>query len=369
MLWCAVCLMAGIVVGLNCPLLLYIPILVACFVACFLTRKTKHWHDILTLFVWFLLGCSRATVAFYGNETPAFWLSVEQKAKAVQTALATRLERSGVSPQTLSLGEALVIGKKDHLDYETKESYRLVGASHLLALSGMHLGIIYGFLYFVFIRWTRFGRWRWHMLPPVMLLLWGYALVAGMPVSLVRAALMLSILTILSLMQYRTDPLHPLAMSAVIILLIAPADLLSISFQLSFVAVFFILTLWRPLYNTFPRMPWLVRLLTVSCIASFGTMPLVAFYFHRVALFGPFLSLILIPLTSVIIYLTMAAMLLPFSLLGWLLNQLVSFQDCILGLAGSISCASLTDIHLSKTLVCLMYGAMLAAVIRLQTRE
>ena len=369
MLWCAVLLMAGIAVGLYFPLSCYVLLLAACVVGCTLTRKTRHIHDVLTLFVWFLLGCSRAFLVSYYDEKPQWQQVIEEKAKAVQTALTARLERSGVSPKTLSLCEALVVGKRDNLNYETKESFRQVGASHLLALSGMHLGIIYGILYLIFIRWTRFGKWRWHILPLVLLLLWGYALVAGMPVSLVRAALMLSVLTIISLMQYNTDPLHPLALSAIIILLIAPTDLLSISFQLSFVAVFFILTLWRPINDRFPEMPWLVRLLLVSSIASFGTMPLVAYYFHRVALLGPLLSLVLIPLTSGIIYLTLAAMLLPLSPLGWLLNGLVCLQNWILELAGSISCATLTDIYLSKPLVCMMYGAMLVAIIRLQTRE
>ena len=368
MLWCAITLMAGIVVGLSFPLPYYVLLLAACVVACTLTIKKHHIHDVLTLIVWFLLGCSRAFVVSYHEEKPQWQQVVEQKAKAAQTTLVARLARSGISSKTLALCEALVVGKKDDLNYETKESFRQVGASHLLALSGMHLGIIYGLLYFVCIRWVRYTKWRWLALPFILLLLWCYVLVAGMPVTLVRAALMLSILTIISLMQYNTDPLHPLALSAIIILLIAPTDLLSISFQLSFAAVFFILTLWHPINDSFPKMPWLMNLLLVSCIASFGTMPLVAYYFHRVALIGPLLSLVLIPMTTVIIYLTMAAMLLPITPLGWLLDGFVSLQNWVLELAGSIHFATLTDIYLSKPLVCMMYGAMLIAIIRLRTR-
>lgn len=364
MLWCAALLIAGIAIGLNYPLPYCLPLLVLVLTGCTLTRKSRHIHDVLTLLVWLLLGCSRAYVASLPSAEPAWQSNVGQKAKAVQTALLERLERSGVAHRTLALSQALALGKKDDLNYETKQAYRQVGASHLLALSGMHLGIVYGFLYIIFVRWLRFSKWRWHALPLILLLLWGYALVAGMPVSLVRAALMLSILTVVSLMQYDTDPLHPLALSAIIILLIAPTELLSISFQLSFAAVFFILALWRPVNDMFPRMPWAARLLGVSVIACFGTMPLIAFYFHRVALVAPFLSLILIPLTSAIIYLTLAAMLLPVSPLGWLLNHFVSLQNWILDLAGRLSFASLSDIYLSQTLVCMMYGAMLIAIIR-----
>ena len=280
-----------------------------------------------------------------------------------------RLERSGVSPRTLALCSALTVGEKSGLEYETKQAYRKVGAAHLLALSGMHLGIIYGILYLIFVRWMRHSKWRWFVLPLILLCLWGYALVAGMPVSLVRAALMLSILTIISLMQYNTDPLHLLALSAIIILLIAPTDLLSISFQLSFAAVFFLLALWTPLRERFPKMHWTMELLITSCIASLGTMPLVAYYFHQMPLLGPLLSLILIPLTTLIIYLTLAAMLLPVAPLGWLLNHVVSLQERILELAGSIPYSIVTDIYPSKTLVALMYGAMIIAIIRLRTRQ
>ena len=368
MLWCAAALMMGISIGLYFPLPYYLPLLVAVLVACTLLRKTRHWHDVLTLLVWFLLGCSRASGTSFHNEKPQWQQSVEQKAKAMQTALVARLERSGVSLRTLALTSALTIGEKEGLEHETKQAYRKVGAAHLLALSGMHLGIIYGFLYLILIRWVRHSKWRWHALPIILLLLWGYTFVAGMPVSLERATLMLSVFTILSLMQYETDHMHVLALSAVIILLIAPEDLLSVSFQLSFAAVFFILAIWSPLEEMLPRLHWAVRMLAVSCVAGLGTMPLVAYYFHQVPLLGPLLSLILIPLTTLIIYLSLAAMLLPVTPFGWLLNNIVSLQERILNLAGSIPHSIVTDIYPSKTIVALMYGLMLVAIIRLKTR-
>lgn len=368
MLWCAIALMAGITIGLHFPLPYYLPMLVAVFVACLLTRKTRHLHDVLTLLVWLLLGCSRAAVAPLHDAKPEWQLGIEQKAKAVQSTLTSRLERSGVSPRTLALCSALVVGQKDGLKRETRQAYNRVGASHLLALSGMHLGIIYGFLYLIFIRLVRFSKWRWHALPLILLALWGYTLIAGMPISLVRAALMLSILTVFSLMEYDTDPLHPLALAAIIILLIAPKELLSVSFQLSFVAVFFILALWRPLSERFQETNWAVRMLIVSCIASFGTMPLVAYYFHQVSLTGPLLSLILIPLTTLIIYLTIAAMLLPIAPVGWLLNNVEALQHRIIEWAGSIPGGVLTDVYPSIAAIVLVYGVMLIAIVRLRSR-
>ena len=368
MLWCAVALMAGIAVRLNFPSTLCLPLLVAVFVACYLTRKTRHLHDVLTLLVWGLLGCSRASIGegrwIIGDGKVKF----ENRVASVQSALTARLERSGVSPRTLALCSALVVGRKDGLKRETRQAYNRAGAGHLLALSGMHLGIIYGLMYLVFIRLVRFSKWRWHALPLVLLALWGYTLVAGMPVSLVRAALMLSLMTAFSLMEYDTDPLHPLALAAIIVLLISPRALLSISFQLSFTAVFFILALWRPLSDKFQGANWAVRLLMVSCIASFGTMPLVAYHFHQVSLVGPLFSLILIPLNTVIIYLTIAAMVLPVAPLGALLNCAEAIQNKVVGLAGSIPGGVLTDVYPGKLSVALVYGVMLVAIVRFRSR-
>lgn len=368
MLWCAVALMAGIAVGLNFPSTLCLPLLVAVFVACYLTRKTRHLHDVLALLVWGLLGYSRASIGEGRWINGDGKVKIENRVASVQSALTARLERSGVSPRTLALCSALVVGRKDGLKRETRQAYNRAGAGHLLALSGMHLGIIYGLMYLVFIRLVRFSKWRWHALPLVLLALWGYTLVAGMPVSLVRAALMLSLMTAFSLMEYDTDPLHPLALAAIIVLMISPRALLSVSFQLSFTAVFFILALWRPLSDKFQGANWAVRLLMVSCIASFGTMPLVAYYFHQVSLVGPLFSLILIPLTTVIIYLTIAAMVLPVAPLGALLNHAEAIQNKVVALAGSIPGGVLTDVYPSKLSLVLVYGVMLVAIVRFRSR-
>ena len=367
MLWCAALLAAGIALGLQFPLPYYVPLLAASVLACTLLRASRHWHDVLTLLVWLLLGCSRAAICPACDIELRRQDAVRGKAQSVQTALVKRLQTAGLSPSTLALCSALTVGKKDGLERETRLSYRQVGVSHLLALSGMHLGIVYAVLYLVLIRGVRHTRWRWFSLPLVLLCLWGYTLVAGMPVSLLRAALMLSVFTVISLMQYETDPLHPLALSAIIILLIAPTDLLSISFQLSFTATFFLLALWVPLRDKFPTLPWAVRLLATSCIAQVGTMPLTLYYFHQLPLLAPLLSLLVIPLTTIIIYLTLAAMALPIAPLGWMLNVLQELQQRIIDLAGSIPGATLTDIRPSVTAVVLMYGAMLLAIVRMRS--
>lgn len=368
LLWCAVLLMAGMAIGFHFPFPCYLPLLAVAVVASTQTLRTKHLHDVMTLIVWLLLGCSRAVVTDADCQEPAWISMTKAKAKTVQTSLVARIESSGVAPRTLAVCSALAVGKKDGLKRDIRQAYARVGASHLLALSGMHLGIIYGFLYFFLIHHVRHGHWRWFSLPVVLLCLWGYALVAGMPVSLVRAALMLSLLSVLLLMQFDTDPLHPLALSAIVILMVEPASLLSVSFQLSFAAVFFLLSLWSPLSNRFPELNWAVKLVAVSCVAQLGTMPLTLYYFHQLPLLAPLLSLVLIPMTTLIIYLTLACIVLPIAPLAWTLNLVEDCQQRLIDVAGSILCGTLTDIYPSAILVALIYAAMIVAVVRLRTR-
>lgn len=369
MFWCAVMLIAGTAWGVYLPLPYYLPLLAVVVISSTLLRRYGHWHDVLTLLTWLLIGCSRASISYGEGEAPQWQQTVFQKAKTVQSSLTTRLSKSGVSSHTLALTQALVVGKKDELSRETHQAYRQVGASHLLALSGMHLGIIYSLLYFFLVRWVRLSRWRWYFLPLILFSLWGYTLVAGMPVSLVRAALMLSVITITTLMQYRTDPLHPLALSAIIILLVEPTQVFSISFQLSYAAVLFLLLLWAPVNDLFPRQNWVIKLFVVSCIATLGTMPLTLYYFHQLPLLGPLLSLILIPLTTLIIWMTFATILLPVAPFGWTLNLMVSLQEKILTYAGNIPHATITDIYPDKLGISLIYAAMLVAIVRLRTRN
>ena len=372
LLWCAALLAAGIAVGMRFPLPYYLPLLAATALACFFTRKSSHLHDVLTIAVWLLIGCSRAFVCSEANGGPsmqsAFAQRTLQKAGQAQSALAGRLEEACLSPSAHALCSALVLGQRDGLKRETRQAYARAGVSHLLALSGMHMGIIYGLLYLVFIRWVRNSRWRWYALPFILLLLWSYTLVAGMPVSLVRAAIMLSVFTISWLRQYDTDPLHPLAVSAIIILLASPAALFSISFQLSFTAVFFIIALWGPFYEHLPKLPWVVRMLAVSCVAQVGTMPLTLYYFHQLPLLAPLFSVVLIPLTTIIIYLTLLVLALPLAPLGQLLSLLAALQEDIVHLAGNIPGGTLTGFYPNGIWVALAYGAMLIAVARLRTR-
>ena len=169
----------------------------------------------------------------------------------VRTRLLERLASLGMEEQTMALVAATALGDRTLLRRDTRDLYSRVGASHLLALSGLHLGIIVG----LFLTWMNgrllLSRWRWPVGMMVLLFIWTYTFVAGMPTSLLRAALMTSIFVLASLMQRYGSPLQHLLLAAIVMMLWRPTVVFDVGAQLSFLAVAGILLFYRPLYMWF----------------------------------------------------------------------------------------------------------------------
>ena len=244
----------------------------------------------------------------------------------VRTRLLERLASLGMEEQTMALVAATALGDRTLLRRDTRDLYSRVGASHLLALSGLHLGIIVG----LFLTWMNgrllLSRWRWPVGMMVLLFIWTYTFVAGMPTSLLRAALMTSIFVLASLMQRYGSPLQHLLLAAIVMMLWRPTVVFDVGAQLSFLAVAGILLFYRPLYMWFfdrwrYQIFWMERYyllwpfttLAVSLCAQVLTLPLVAYYFHQIPTYGTLLSIVLIPLTTLFL---MASLLLI--VLSWL---------------------------------------------------
>ncbi len=229
-----------------------------------------------------------------------------------------QLSALDIDHETLSVMMAMTLGDRSQLPRETRDLYSQVGASHLLALSGLHLGIIVG----LFLTWINgpllLSRWRRFVGVLVLIFIWTYTLMVGMPASLLRAAMMTSLFVIGSLLQRYTSALQYLMLTALIMLLWRPMMLFEVGAQLSFLAVAGILLFYRPLYMWFfdrwrYQIFWLERYhllwpfttLAVSLCAQLLTWPLVAYYFHQIPTYGTLLSIILIPLTTLFLYLSL----------------------------------------------------------------
>lgn len=239
----------------------------------------------------------------------------------VRDRLLRSLRESGLAEEHLAVAAAISLGDRSQLQRETRDLYAAAGASHLLALSGLHLGIIVGL--FVTLLTTRlvYSRWRWPLALMVVVFIWSYAFVAGLPASLVRASLMTSLLVLLSCVHRHRQGINVLLVTVLLMLLIRPVYLFDVGAQLSCLAVAGILLFYQPFMKwCYQRwrfvlfrldhyhLLWPMNLLAVSVCAQLLTWPLVCCYFHQYPLYGALFSIILIPLTTLLVYGALAVM-------------------------------------------------------------
>jgi len=364
LIWATPLYIIGIVLGNSFSSIYFIYASVALLVLSMLLRKRTYIADALLFSFWITLGMGRIGMEKEMPSENQYYKAVFQKAQDQQETLTRRLHDAGLSEESLPTSSALLLGNKTGLSKETRRKYAQVGASHLLALSGMHLGIIYGIMYLLFVRRIRYSEWKWFWLPPILLVIWGYAFVAGMPISLVRACIMFSLATLATLAQDDTPPLHILAVSALTILLFKPDALFEIGFQLSFVAVFFILTLYQPIRERLGIRNKVVKLLLLSVVAQLGTAPLSIYYFHTLPLTGAIVSVVLIPLTTIIIYLGLLVLVIPAGCLAWLLTIAIKVQNRIVDSVADIPYTTISNLHPAWWQVLLVYLLLLCIIAR-----
>jgi len=204
---------------------------------------------------------------------------------------------------------AMTLGEKSELDTSLKETYSLVGASHILALSGLHLMIIYTVITLL-VGWRRF-RMASQVL--IVLAIWAFAFLVGLSPSVVRAAFMISIYALLSLGHRERMSVNTLAFTAIVMLLVNPLSLYDMGFQLSFMAVLAIQLFCPMLERLIPlhvqmEHRWLKAmwsLTSVSLAAQIGTAPLIAYYFGRFATWFLLSNFVVIPLATLLLYLAL----------------------------------------------------------------
>lgn len=368
--WSAGLLSAGIAAGALLPGPWYLPMAMLLLVAATALTMADKGRGWALLLFWAAFGAARSSMTGI-LPTPArhAWEAVQARAEGQSDLLEARLREAGLSDEALSLGAALLLGRHEGITREVRQDYSRSGAAHLLALSGLHLGILYGLLHLLVIRHIRRTRWRWWALPPLLLLLWGYVLLAGMPLSLVRAAGMCSVVLVATLARRRLDPMHALALSAMAILLASPGSLLSISFQLSFLAVLFILAICPRLAGRPGMLARLRQMGLVSMAAWLGTSPLAAYYFHTIPLLSIPLSMLLVPLTTLIVYLSLATLLLPLPLLASGLGTLIGLQNGIVAFCAHLPGATISGLRPSWWHIALAYALLLVAITRLNARR
>lgn len=271
-----------------------------------------------------------------------------------------RLHNSKDAPSAVVA--AMVLGDKHALSKELKNDYSISGASHILALSGLHLSIIY----FVLTLITGIRKRR-HWLPQAVILMaiWTYVMLVGMSASVVRSAVMLSIYSLCIVAGRDNASLNTLSLAAIVLTIANPLCVWDVGFQLSFMSVLAILIFYNPFYQLlsavrtaswpiFIARPihYLWSMVSVSLAAQIGTAPLVAYYFGRFPCYFLLSNFIVIPCATLIIYGAIVAFLttlLPLvnGVILAILDRIATFLNTSMSLIASLPGASIEGIQLN----------------------
>lgn len=225
--------------------------------------------------------------------------------KALHERLHDIYDDHGINGEAGSIIEAMTIGRKANLSSDTRNAYANAGISHILALSGFHVGIIVLMIQFFFLKNIMPFRWQWISNLLIIATLWCYTLLTGMSPSLVRATTMFTILLLCQSFSRENIGINSCAFAFFFMLCINPFYLHNIGFQLSFIAVGGIclyaqrITHSCPTHNPLIRFFW--SLIFITFICALFTAPLVAYYFGKFTLISLVSNLIIFPFVYLLI--------------------------------------------------------------------
>ena len=240
------------------------------------------------------------------------------------------LKENNFRQEELGIIQALLLGQRQDISEEIYNNYAAAGVIHILAVSGLHVGIILWLLHKLFSPLER--RKKGRVLKTIILiaLLWLFAILAGLSPSVVRAVTMFSFVAVGLQIKRRTSVINTLFMSMMVLLLIRPQFIFEVGFQLSYLAVFSIVLLQPILYRLLEPKNKLIKyfwgLLTVTIAAQAGVLPLSLFYFHQFPGLFFISNLVILPFMGLILALGIVVMILALlNLLPEFLTEFYSF--------------------------------------------
>lgn len=239
-----------------------------------------------------------------------------------------QLVENNFSNETAPIAKALLLGHKQDLEGATKRAFARAGLSHIMAVSGLHVGFIVApFWMIIPFFWTRkYGKIIGLIL--LVTILFGYAGLTGFSTSVIRASIMAVLLSVGKLFNKAPNSINLTGVAAILVLIIDPSQLFEIGFQLSFGAVLVILLTLPVLQRRLPywlRTSWYalpIMTIVVSFIVQLGLYPLQVYYFGEVSLIGPLANAFFVPLLGIIVPLSLVSLVISsvFPPVGYWLN-------------------------------------------------
>ncbi len=241
--------------------------------------------------------------------------------------------------------EALLIGYKEDLDKDVVQAYSNTGVVHIIAISGMHLGLIYVGLVWLFSRLPYVKRSALTRVILILTCLWLFSLITGASASVLRSAVMFTCIIIGKEFFKQASIYNSLAASAFLLLCYNPFLLWDVGFQLSYLAIIGIIWLQKPiqdlLYSKYKVLQYLWQMCSITIAAQILTLPICIYYFHQIPTTFLFTNLICVPLSSLILFSEVGLLLFSFFpalatvigkfiyVLTWIMNAIIDFFNTL----------------------------------------
>lgn len=272
------------------------------------------------------------------NETKVNWFN--QFIFSARDKILSTLEKTvGANTNELGIAEALLIGYTNDLDKDLVQAYSNTGVVHIIAISGMHLGLIYVMLVWIFARTPLIKKSKITQVILILGCLWLFSILTGGSASVLRSAVMFSFITVGKTFFRQSSIYNSLAASAFIMLCYNPYYLWDVGFQLSYFAVVGIIVFQKPIYNLlYVKNKWVDKvwqLVAVSLAAQVLTFPICIYYFHQFPNLFLITNIIAVPLSTIILFAEIALVAfawVPFvgeylgkvvTWLVWLMNKII----------------------------------------------
>lgn len=279
-----------------------------------------------------------------------------------------------------SVASALILGYKNDINVEVKKAYATTGATHVLAVSGLHVGLIVWITLSLLNLVKSYGKtWRFLKVIILLIIIGIFVLITGAPPSVLRAALLFSIVFVGREYFRRVNIFNPLAASALVLLTYDPYLILDVGFQLSYLAMIGILYLQPRIYqrwipnNKFVNYFW--QLLSVSLAAQIATLPISLYYFHQIPLYFWLSGLIVIPGATIILVLGILLLITSFistflaGYIGIILGLVITIINSFIFFLENLPYNLIEGIWLGTTVIALLYFCLISFIITWQERS
>ena len=297
--------------------------------------------------------------------------------KHIKRKLVNKVLHSPLAPETKYLVCTAVLGDASLVDAGTRRLFSQAGIAHILAISGLHMGIVLALIALV-LRPLNYLRLRWLRILLSVAALWGYLYITGSSPSAVRAAVMSTFVMVAMLARRQSQSLNALCAAATLILVFSPMSLHNIGFQLSFMAVLIIVAINPGVGALLPKAPakrYVVSGLVSILLANLGCAAISAYYFHTLPLVSILSNVVIIIIPVLPVFIGLGAAYTAVLALGcrcqwleWLLDRCAELIHGVAETAASLPMSHLTNVSISPAALTL-YVVLLIAVVAAARRS